>query len=115
MSWQKLAPSALVFLLALLNTNCGVSSSAAPPASVQLNVQMAGTGTGTVNSSPAGISCGSACTAAFDSGTEVTLTAAPAQGSTFAGWTGACSGTSTCKVTLTSNQSVTATFSVGSG
>lgn len=77
-----------------------------------LTVTRAGTGSGTVTSSPSGISCGSNCTASFSSGSHVTLTEAPATGSTFAGWSGGgCSGTSTtCQVTLSSNQAVTATF-----
>jgi hypothetical protein len=68
------------------------------------------TGSGTVTSSPAGISCGSTCSAGYAPGTQVTLTAAPASGWKFNGWTNACSGTGTCSVTMNSAQSVTATF-----
>ncbi|HEY0703403.1 MAG TPA: choice-of-anchor D domain-containing protein [Candidatus Acidoferrales bacterium] len=76
-----------------------------------LTVTKAGTGTGTVTSAPAGINCGAACAAPFASGTQITLTAAPSTGSTFAGWTaGPCSGTGTCVVTLTAATTVTATF-----
>ena len=63
-----------------------------------------------MSSSPAGISCGASCSAAFAGGTSVTLTATPASGSTFASWSGACSGTGTCSVTLDVDRSVTATF-----
>ncbi len=77
-----------------------------------LNVTTGGTGGGTVTSSVGGINCGSTCSATLASGTAVTLTATPASGSTFAGWSGACTGTGTCLVTLTANQSVTATFNV---
>ncbi|CAN5867248.1 hypothetical protein BH18ACT6_BH18ACT6_10000 [soil metagenome] len=52
-----------------------------------------GTDTGTVTSSPTGINCGTDCTEAYSNGTVVTLTATPAAGSTFAGWSGACTGT----------------------
>ena len=38
----------------------------------------------------------------------VTLTATPNAGSTFAGWSGACSGTGTCVVTMNAAQTVTA-------
>ena len=69
-----------------------------------------GTGSGTVTSSPSGINCGSTCTANYASGTSVTLTAAPASGSTFAGWSGACTGTGTCTVSMTAARNVTATF-----
>ena len=75
-----------------------------------LTVTRSGTGTGTVSSSPAGISCGSTCSANYASGTSVTLTAAAAAGSTFAGWSGACSGTGSCTVSMTEARSVTATF-----
>ena len=69
-----------------------------------------GTGGGNVTSTPAGINCGSTCSASYNSGTAVTLTAAPTSGSMFAGWSGACTGTGTCIVTMTAAQSVTATF-----
>ncbi|HJQ75280.1 MAG TPA: PASTA domain-containing protein, partial [Gaiellaceae bacterium] len=75
-----------------------------------LNVTTAGTGSGTVTSSPGGINCGSTCSAGYGYGTAVTLTATPAVGSTFIGWSGACSGTSTCTVTPSDTASVTATF-----
>lgn len=81
----------------------------------QLTVNKAGTGSGTVTSSPSGISCGSTCSANFNQGSTVTLTATPDSGSTFAGWSGGgCSGTGSCSVTMSTNQTVTATFNTGS-
>jgi hypothetical protein len=78
-----------------------------------LTVTKDGTGTGLVTSDVSGINCGSACTSSYNSGTVVTLTAAPDAGSTFAGWTGGgCSGTGTCVVTMSAAQSVTATFNL---
>src|ERR671925_198941 len=56
--------------------------------SFTLTVAKAGNGSGTVTSSPAGINCGSTCSATLNSGTPVTLSATPALGSTFAGWSG---------------------------
>jgi len=77
-----------------------------------LTVTFAGNGSGTVTSSPAGISCSRACLAQFTTGTTVTLTAAPNTGSTFASWVDCDTPASTnpCMVTLTSNRFVTATF-----
>jgi hypothetical protein len=77
-------------------------------------VARGGPGSGTVTSSPAGINCGTVCTANF-SATPLTLTAAPAAGSTFTGWSGACVATTpTCTFTPTvtaASNAVTATFS----
>ncbi len=80
--------------------------------SYTLTVSEQGTGTGTVTSSPTGISCPGTCSASFNSGTAVTLTETPGGSSTFGGWSGGgCAGTSnTCNITLTSDASVTATF-----
>src|SRR5205823_5100578 len=78
-----------------------------------LAVSPQGTGSGTVTSSPTGINCGATCSASFASGTQVTLTATPARGSTFDGWTGGgCASTNPCTLTLTANTTVTARFSV---
>jgi hypothetical protein len=74
-----------------------------------LTVSKAGTGSGTVTSSPAGINCGAACAANYTSNQIVTLTATPAIGSSFAGW----SGNADCadgSVTLNASKSCTATF-----
>ncbi len=68
-------------------------------------------GGGSVQSSPAGIDCGAACSGAFDDATELMLTATPAAGSSFAGWSGGgCSGTGSCAVTMSADQAVTAAF-----
>lgn len=82
-----------------------------PPNNYPLSVSKAGSGSGTVTSSPAGIDCGSTCSDVYPSGTEVTLTATAASGSMFAGWSGAgCSGSGSCQVTMSAAESVTATF-----
>jgi hypothetical protein len=71
-------------------------------------------GSGTVSSSPGGISCGSTCSASYAGGSVVTLTAVPKRGAHFDGWSGGgCSGTGTCTVTLNTAMSVTAGFSKG--
>lgn len=69
------------------------------------------TGGGTVSSQPAGIQCGSTCSANYGAGTAVTLTAVPTAGQVFAAWGGACSGgTTSCTVTLSAAMSVAAGF-----
>jgi hypothetical protein len=75
-----------------------------------LTVSKSGAGTGAVASSPGGIACGSTCAANFASGTVVTLTATPASDSVFAGWSGPCSGTGTCSVTMDAAKTVAASF-----
>jgi probable HAF family extracellular repeat protein len=80
------------------------------PGRFRLSVDLAGDGDGRVTSEPGGIDCGQACSAEFDDGTPVTLAPAPADGSTFGGWTGACSGTGACVVTLSEAANVTAIF-----
>jgi len=80
-----------------------------------LALTQTGTGSGKVTSAPAGINCSGTCSASFNTGTNVTLTASAASGSTFTGWSGACAGTDTCTVTMNSTQNVTANFSPSSG
>ncbi len=68
------------------------------------------TGSGSVNSSPAGINCGSDCAESFQADTQVTLTATPDAGFVFDRWLGDCSGSSACTVTMSSARSVEAVF-----
>ena len=64
-----------------------------------------------MTSSPAGIDCGSTCSASFDYNQSVTLAAAADAGSTFTGWSGeGRSGTGACQVTMTQARSVGAAF-----
>jgi large repetitive protein len=120
---MKKRPLSCIIVLAIFAWACGGDLPTAAPlngslafwtgstSSVTLQLAKAGTGTGTVTSSPSGISCGSTCSKSYSSGTVVTLTATPSSGSTFAGWSGGgCSGTGSCKVTLSSSIKVTATF-----
>ena len=75
-----------------------------------LTVSATGSGKGTVSDNTGAIACPSACSQAYTANSQVTLTAAPASGSTFTGWSGACSGTGPCQVTMSADANVTATF-----
>jgi hypothetical protein len=89
--------------------NFGNASIGLPPPTYALTVATAGTGSGTV--SGGAISCPGTCSESFTAGQTVSLTAVPASGSTFAGWSGGgCSGTGTCSVTVSAATTVTATF-----
>jgi hypothetical protein len=83
------------------------------PSLMGLAVLVSGSGQGTVNSVPDGISCGSVCSATFADGMAVTLTATPADGSTFDGWNG-CDSTSEdqCSVSINANRMVNAAFTL---
>jgi hypothetical protein len=93
------------------NEQCATTSVAA---SYALTVAKNGTGGGVVTAT--GINCGTDCSELYASGTSVTLTAIPAGGSSFAGWSGTgwsgsgCQGTAGCTMTISSNTAVTATF-----
>jgi hypothetical protein len=78
-----------------------------------LTVSKSGAGGGTVTSAPAGIACGATCAAAFDAGASVSLGTLADGGSVFAGWSGACSGTGGCSVTMDAAKSVAAAFAPG--
>jgi uncharacterized repeat protein (TIGR02543 family) len=80
------------------------------PESTTLTVRPAGTGSGTVSSSPAGIRCGRQCVKSFPRNSAIDLTATAADGSRFVGWNGACTGAKTCRVTLTDAATVIARF-----
>jgi predicted outer membrane repeat protein len=75
-----------------------------------LYVTKDGSGLGTVTSTPAGIDCGNTCSDYLFEGTSRTLKAEPVGYSKFTGWSGACSGSSDCAVTIEADTHVTATF-----
>jgi uncharacterized repeat protein (TIGR02543 family) len=87
----------------------------ATPASATLytvTVTKSGAGSGTVTSSPTppAIDCGGTCSATIAGGTSLALSATPATGSTFTGWSGACTGTGVCTLVVDTNKTLTATF-----
>jgi hypothetical protein len=83
-----------------------------PPATVKymLKVTKSGAGTGSVTSSFGPIDCGAVCAGDYDQGASVSLTATALSGSTFAGWSGACTGTGACTVAIDAAKTATATF-----
>jgi len=93
-----------------VTSTTAVSASFTLLPSYTLSVAKSGNGSGTVTSSPTGIDCGAACSHDYASGTSVTLTAAAAAGSAFEGWSGACTGKSSCTIAVTAAQSVHASF-----
>jgi hypothetical protein len=106
----------LVALLGLsfMLVSCGDNGVTEPPVeSFSLMVMKTGPGTGTVTSAPAGIDCGTVCSADFQAGTVVTLTAVAPGGSVFLEWGGACTGAAACQVTMSRAQAVMAEFVAG--
>ena len=82
---------------------------------VDSKVMRTGLGSGTVTSNPPGVDCGSDCAKAYPSGTSVTLTATPVEGSAFSHWEGDAKGTSNpITLTLRANASVRAVFETAS-
>lgn len=108
----------LIDMIALIAQGSGTSVNfdniCADPVSAQaaqFTLTVTKSGSGSVASSPSGISCGSDCTEKYNQGTSVVLTATPASGSVFSGWSGGgCSGTGSCTLTVSSDTSVTASF-----
>ncbi|MDH5784448.1 MAG: hypothetical protein OEZ16_02435 [Chromatiales bacterium] len=95
-----------------LNGDTAVSASFAP--TFTLTTILAGSGSGTISSSPAGINCGSDCNEVYGEGMVITLTPNAGVNSSFTGWSGGgCTGTGPCDVTLTADTTVTATFGIG--
>jgi uncharacterized repeat protein (TIGR02543 family) len=75
-----------------------------------LQIDLQGTGDGNVRSNPDGASCAGQCVFQLFDGATVVLTATPSPGSVFAGWSGACTGTAPCQITLGAAAQVIATF-----
>ncbi len=78
-----------------MNQLRSVSASFAPAVGTNAILSVSLTGSGSVASLPAGISCGATCTASFAINSQVVLTATPVAGQVFSSWGGACSGTTT--------------------
>lgn len=75
-----------------------------------VSISKTGTGAGLVTSLPGNINCGAACSTKVNAGSTVVLTAAPDSGSVFNGWSGDCSGTDPCVLTMDVDKTVSASF-----
>jgi len=98
-----------------LGINASCKADYAIPIYRGISVNMAGTGVGTVTSSPSGIACtsGSGCSSSFVDGTLVRLTAIAGVTSLFSGWSN-CNATdgTACLMVMSSDKTVIATFSL---
>jgi uncharacterized repeat protein (TIGR01451 family) len=98
---------------ASVNGGSGSASAATGISCSRLTVTKPGMGSGTVTSTPAGINCGASCSGQFGNGGPMRLTATPAVGSDFAGWTGGgCAGTGLCTFVVNGAKTITATFTL---
>lgn len=96
-----------------MNQVNAVGANFVPITASQFTLTTSVTGNGRVTSAPAGIDCGSSCSASFNTGSSVTLTATPDVGQVFSGWAGACAGTqTTCLLQISQARTVQATFVV---
>lgn len=105
-SGRCLAVALLSLFTSVAAAGCGsVDNGDGPTISITVS------GSGSVTSVPAGINCGSDCSAAFEAGSSVTLSAAAASGAAFAGWSGGtCSGSGDCTLVASENVAVQAMF-----
>lgn len=87
-----------------------ISITCQPSNLVDLTVTLTGGGPGNVTSVPAGIACPSDCSQTMLAGATFTLTATDTDDSIFTGWSGACSGTGPCVVTVDEDTNVQANF-----
>lgn len=111
----------IVTAAVLVATSCGGSKGNLGVPNT-LTIALAGSGHGTVTSSPGGISCTNAnatgspigtCDTQLDDNTQVSLTATAETGSAFTGWSGgdvACGSASPCSLTVSDTRTITATF-----
>jgi uncharacterized repeat protein (TIGR02543 family) len=111
-NFRRIAAASILLLVIGLLVACEREDIEPPPApNHSLAVNKLGNGEGTVSSSPSGIDCGDDCEATFSENTTVTLTVEADSNSTFAGWSGACTGNNPiCSVTVTADTTVTAMF-----
>src|SRR5690242_18345280 len=109
-TWERSIGVALLALVLAACSTKGLILTGAPPTWSNAIVAIVESGGeyGVVRSDPPGIDCGDDCAAAFSLG-EVRLTAIPADGGEFRGWSGAgCEGTGACALNLDSSSGIEA-------
>lgn len=100
-----------ISLTQLASPACGGEDLGGTPSSLTVTKSAAGTSNGVITSTPAGISCGTACSATFPQGTTATLSVVPDYRSLFLGWSGACTAVGgTCSLAVNSALTATARF-----
>jgi dipeptidyl aminopeptidase/acylaminoacyl peptidase len=109
--WAGACTGAAATCRVTMNATRSVTATFTMPAKTfTLTTKRAGMGNGQINSTPAGIACGTDCSQDYAQGTIVRLSARAWAGSSFTGWSGACTGTGTCQLTMNAAKSATATF-----
>ena len=106
-SWRSVVFIALIVGIMAIFTSNQVQAIPNPPIMAGLTVNKTGDGTISAN----GINCGTDCDEGYVVGTQVALTASPANGFNFANWTGDCTGTNpNVTVTMDAPKICTANF-----
>lgn len=93
-----------------ISGNCTVAFSFYPEGARNLTLSVSGSGSISSTPAPPGGVCPANCSQYFTDGEVVTLTPTPASGAVFSGWSGDCSGSGSCQVTMDGPKSVTAIF-----
>lgn len=108
---------AAVFTGAAFIYACGDSDDPTPPVAKKTVTISGAVGSGRVTSTANGIDCviangvaSGTCSAAFDSGSVASLTATAATDQEFVAWSGDCTGSAACTITLTRDATVAPRF-----
>jgi ribosomal protein L12E/L44/L45/RPP1/RPP2 len=107
---RSLAAAGVVVAVVALSI---VGAAIARTVAIQPTLTVTVLGSGSVTSTPAGISCPGKCTATFAAGTSVRLTPKSKTGSPFLRWGGSCTGTGACRVKVSALAAVAAQFAPG--
>lgn len=91
----------------------GEANTVPQPSHYAVTISFTGVGGATVTSVPKGLACtATGCSGTFATGDSITLTAHPASGAVFDGWSGACAGSHACTLVVAGDMSVIAGFHI---